>query len=345
MKILFVLIFLLIRCEINAQNLTGIWKGQFTIIDKQNRFSKNVNNNFEFELQVQQLEDGLLKGVTYSYKVKEYYGKADFTGKIAKDLKTVEIEESKMVEVKKNEKTDVCIMKCTMRYFKNSIGNEILTGYFTSINSINNKSCYRGKVFLKKVLTTSFPKEAFLNKLFDNKVDTLRKKIMTVSNQIPIIDSQNKEITLKRHIENEIIINKNVNQIADAILPEILTKRDNRIIANIQVNTSNVKISFFDNGIVDNDTITVFVLPNKIIDKRRVSNIPITIDLKFSNPFQKFEIISTANNLGEIPPNTALMVITVNNKRIEIPIMSDNKTNAKVIIEYRPDNELTIQRF
>ena len=43
-----------------------------------------------------------------------------------------------------------------------------------------------------------------------------------------------------------------------------------------------------------------------------------------------------AENLGEIPPNTALMVITAGKERYEVFLSSDEQRNAKVIINYVP---------
>ena len=43
-----------------------------------------------------------------------------------------------------------------------------------------------------------------------------------------------------------------------------------------------------------------------------------------------------ADNLGSIPPNTALMIITTGGKRYQLFISSDKQKNAKVVVEYQP---------
>jgi hypothetical protein len=49
------------------------------------------------------------------------------------------------------------------------------------------------------------------------------------------------------------------------------------------------------------------------------------------------EIVVVAENLGDIPPNTALMVVTpIGKDRVEIFLSSNEKKNAKVIIDYQP---------
>jgi hypothetical protein len=42
-----------------------------------------------------------------------------------------------------------------------------------------------------------------------------------------------------------------------------------------------------------------------------------------------------AENLGSIPPNTSLMVITTRNKRYEVFISSTEQKNAKVILDLK----------
>jgi hypothetical protein len=56
------------------------------------------------------------------------------------------------------------------------------------------------------------------------------------------------------------------------------------------------------------------------------------------------ELVTVAENLGRIPPNTCLMVITAGRKRFELPMSSDLQTNAKVIIEYKPEKGTQISR-
>jgi hypothetical protein len=62
---------------------------------------------------------------------------------------------------------------------------------------------------------------------------------------------------------------------------------------------------------------------------------PITININNSANYPFHELVIVAENLGEIPPNTALMVVTAGKKRYEIFLDSDQERNAKVIIQYK----------
>ena len=60
--------------DAGAQNLTGIWKGHFYMQ------SFGYVDRYKFEVQIEQLPNNALNGVTYSYKTTVFYGKADLKG-------------------------------------------------------------------------------------------------------------------------------------------------------------------------------------------------------------------------------------------------------------------------
>ena len=47
------------------------------------------------------------------------------------------------------------------------------------------------------------------------------------------------------------------------------------------------------------------------------------------------EVVMVAENLGDIPPNTSLMVVKAGDKRYEVRIVSDEQKNAVVIFKYQ----------
>ena len=50
------------------------------------------------------------------------------------------------------------------------------------------------------------------------------------------------------------------------------------------------------------------------------------------------ELVLYAENLGSIPPNTALMIITDGTNRYEVRLSSDLKNNASVRFELKNNN-------
>ena len=119
-------------------------------------------------------------------------------------------------------------------------------------------------------------------------------------------------------------------------LPKVLVERENHLVRTIQTSEENIQIELFDNGTIDHDSISVFDNNKQVIKNGELSYKPIKLKIKFSTEDNKHELIMVAENLGEIPPNTALMVITAGKQRYEIFLTSTEEKNAKVVIEYTP---------
>jgi hypothetical protein len=72
-----------------------------------------------------------------------------------------------------------------------------------------------------------------------------------------------------------------------------------------------------------------------VVSKGRLSEKPIDLQIKVNTMQPHHEFIMVANNLGSIPPNTSLMVITANDIRHEVFISSSTQKNAKVVINLK----------
>jgi hypothetical protein len=92
-------------------------------------------------------------------------------------------------------------------------------------------------------------------------------------------------------------------------------------------------VDLYDNGQIDGDTISLYLNGKLMVSRQRLSTEPIT--LKITMTEDENELIMYAENLGSIPPNTALMVVTVGDKRYEVNISSSEKTNGAVRFRYR----------
>lgn len=105
------------------------------------------------------------------------------------------------------------------------------------------------------------------------------------------------------------------------------------VIQTILIETPIVKVELYDNGQVDGDTISVFLNHQLILYKKGLSEKPITLDIPIQ-PFKDYEMIMFAENLGSIPPNTALMVFTCGKKKYEIYLSSSEIKSAAVKFRY-----------
>ncbi|PZX65922.1 hypothetical protein LX80_00416 [Hydrotalea sandarakina] len=384
-----------------AQNLTGIWRG-FFIQKNYNPFSGQfVEDRYKYEVQINELPNKALEGVTYSYKTTVFYGKAAFKGLFTPSTKNIIIKETKMLEIKASDLSVPCLMTCYLDYSKDG-KQQILSGTFSSIGEKDKNDCGSGTVYLMKVAESDFEPAPFLkqnpqvkqNNNSDlptgNTADIANKNIQKIQQALGLtpdgkwgpkskaalmsklpqfqgelnfantnainaiiqqIENINKSNSPKKQTQPNLAIQPKPNELKlnliDTTHPETkkevtlpppaeITTRKNKLVKEIFVNAADVKIDFYDNGVIDNDSITVFDNNKLVVNHARLSEKPITINLHLSTEAPTHEIITYANNLGDVPPNTALMVITAGNERHEIFITSDESNNAKVIITYKP---------
>lgn len=107
-------------------------------------------------------------------------------------------------------------------------------------------------------------------------------------------------------------------------------------IPEVEVDTGTIKLDFYDNGEIDDDTISVFVNKKLILSKERLGTKPSTtfIKMDLENTFQEIEMV--AENLGRIPPNTALLIVTAGTKRYRLYLTSTEQKSAMVRFIYEP---------
>ncbi len=369
MKNVFIFLFLLIPFLASSQNLTGIWRGHFQSSNsKMLERIYGLDDRYKFEIQLDQ-HSKLFNGVTYSYKTTVFYGKANCRGQVNDKTNKVLLEELKITEVRMTEGSDACIMTLFLNYSKSG-DDEFMEGTYTSMNTRDSSSCGRGTVFLRKVTTSDFYKEPFLVK---REEEALKKKVSppvvkkaestAPKTNPPVSKSTNppakknpttvaKKSSPKNTTPEKEITGANpsktiiapprtdtVKQIEKKInpnlsTPRVLVNRQNELIKTIVVNTTEVIVDLYDNGTIDNDTVSVYLDKKLIVSKQRLTDQPITVKLKLDDASDYHELVMVAENLGEIPPNTSLMVVKAGDKRYEVRITSTEQKNAVVIFKY-----------
>ena len=105
-------------------------------------------------------------------------------------------------------------------------------------------------------------------------------------------------------------------------------------IPEIAVDTGNIRLDFYDNGEIDGDSITVLVNKRVVLSNQILTAKPNTVFIRVdeTNNFQEIEMV--ANNLGSIPPNTALLIITAGSKRYRLFLTSTETKSAMVRFVY-----------
>lgn len=115
----------------------------------------------------------------------------------------------------------------------------------------------------------------------------------------------------------------------------VLEKRTNELVKQIVVDHDSVTVSLYDNGDIDGDSVTLIYNNTVITTHQLLTAQAKTFVLKVEPGNAKNELVMYAENLGSIPPNTALMIITDGNKRYEVNVRSSKNSNGVVAFKLR----------
>lgn len=113
-------------------------------------------------------------------------------------------------------------------------------------------------------------------------------------------------------------------------LVEKFETRKNIYTQELEIEGDSIRISFYDNGDIDHDTISVLLNKTPIMVKQELSARAITLYVVLDDKRPVSEIGMFAENLGKYPPNTALMVVTDGKHRYEMYLSSSLNQNALV---------------
>ena len=136
--------------------------------------------------------------------------------------------------------------------------------------------------------------------------------------------------TAKKQIEDKPILNKK-----ELPIPPVMKLRENNLVQTITSSTQNVIIRIYDNGEIDDDTISVYLDKKLVLSKERLSASPLVVNIRMDEDNNVHELVMVADNLGRIPPNTSLMMVTAGDKRYEVRITSTEQKNAVVRFVYQ----------
>jgi len=178
-------------------------------------------------------------------------------------------------------------------------------------------------------------------------VKTARKPNVAAKRQPAIINPVAKKVPVKSQTRIRQIINpqKDSAEYSPAVLkkktlifpppPLVLTRRTNLLVKQIETEAGEIRIDLYDNGEIDGDTVSIYHNNALLVAHTRLSQKPITFRIMVDPAHPHHEVIMVAENLGAIPPNTSLMVLTAGTKRYEVFISSTEQKNAKVVLDLK----------
>lgn len=351
-----------------GQNVTGIWKGYFISEDGQ-------HYRLEFQVKQNESGTLSTTGVSYSWQDDiRFYGKATMTGNFIQSSKNFRIREIKTVELN-NPMGGTCIMNYNLVYSKSGKEEFLEGTYLgkpevkTGTNPYEWGECGSGKVQLRKVTQSDFYLEPFLRtpkvttaapkKTTNPPVVTkppvtappaTKKPVTTVpkTNTGTVKATPTKPVAEKSKVITtppKTTTDSTNRKIAETIkptpekvvipTPAVLKNRQNELVKALVINSRDVTVKLYDNGEIDDDSISVFLNKKLVLSNKRLTASPLTIKLKMDEENDDQELVMVAENLGRIPPNTSLMVVEAGDQRFDVRITSTEQKNAVVRFKYQ----------
>jgi hypothetical protein len=323
----------------NAQRLTGTWEG-------------DIDGDEFLQVNIVEVAGGKLCGYTWDYRYanKNDYCKAYFSGSFKKEKSAWFVNGYSFMENSGGHS----LMQLTFRLDFEK-GQTVLNGYCRVKPSFFSGGGVAYEISLKK--TSNRPtmmteemkdcvKENEPPKKPTNKPPPVPKKNVPILKKpaAPITpkkkDSVTKPPVLKPKPKDTITkAQPPVTKVTPKVntLPAQTNGRVNKEISRIVVTDRKIKLEVYDNGTIDGDTVSIFYNGKMIMSHQRLSSKPIEIDVLLDENTSLHSIVLFAENLGSIPPNTALIILTTaSKKRYELFSSANLQQNAELIFEYKP---------
>ena len=106
----------------------------------------------------------------------------------------------------------------------------------------------------------------------------------------------------------------------------------------IPISGDSIELRFYDNAQIDGDSISLFLNDKLIFEHIRLTEKAYTIKLAVTELNPTNELIMVAENLGSIPPNTSYMVALLEEKRYEARLESTEGSSALIRLVKTNDN-------
>lgn len=111
-------------------------------------------------------------------------------------------------------------------------------------------------------------------------------------------------------------------------------QRTTELVKTLILDSPTIRIDLYDNAEIDNDTVTIFLNDRLLLYQQRLNNHALSVTIK-AVAGEEYELIMYADNLGSIPPNTALMTVSSGRDKYEVRLSASDKKNAAVRFRVR----------
>ena len=355
-KVLQLIIGVLLVLQLPAQNFTGQWKGQFT--DNSTSFVGWGGERCDYVLEIE-CKGKVVTGYSYTYfndGGKRYYTICKLAGKLNKAEKYIEVTEVERTKTNVPRNIRNCFQVHRLTYSQDGQDQNLEGTWIPAPNQegdcgygttslmrrvlqknatiFNNPTLKTNKPALKTppVVTKNAIKIKPVSPTVKTPPVTSNNNIKSKTVTPPLSNNIPRNILPPPAVNNVTVIEENTNKDVPVFknsAPEQLNtnigfeKRNSNLIKTIEIDNESFRVDLYDNGAIDGDSISLFFNGKLLLSHKRLSDKAITLTLQVDNKKPTNELVMYAENLGEIPPNTALMVVTDGDNRYEVRISSD----------------------
>jgi hypothetical protein len=360
-KIVYISILLLVGHAALAQkNLTGQWKGYF--VDKSSAFMNWGGDRCEYVLELE-CKGRVATGFSYTYfndGGKRYYTICRLKGTVSKEGQYVEVTEVERTKTNVPINIRNCFQIHRLTFYKEG-NDQVLSGSWVPAPNQEGDCGYGSTTLARRVMQQSFPGYNRANARntprpikglpdLRDKNKATAKTPPAVAKKLPV--KKDSPVALKRQPTTAPVKQPMVKQptptqpvIAQKDpLPAIpsnidFAKRNNSLLKTIEVENETFRVDLYDNGEIDGDSISLLYNGKLLLQNKRLTDKALTLNLTVKDNAGVNELVMYAENLGSIPPNTALMVVTDGNNRYEVRITSDTQKNGTIRFVHRPKTQ------
>jgi hypothetical protein len=354
-RFLLFFILMLFTCASFAQPIKGQWRGFF---NSAGDIVQSGGDNTEYVLEIE-LKGNKVSGFSYSYfEGRKYYVICSIEGTYYKSTKSIKVTETARIKGFTPPDWSDCLQTHILTYEKEGKKERLKGRWGTAPGQLG--SCGFGNTTLtRRTLNNNLPyaQKSAPSKMGYSKPQEkpMAKKAAPVkpkTTEKPAPPNGKKPVDPAPPKTNPVVVNPpkqvpavkeppfqqdQVKQNTPKASPGIqFEKRSTDIIKTIEIQQETFRVDLYDNGEVDGDTISLFYNGQLLLSHRRLGLQPITLNLQAKSGKDMNELTMYAENLGSIPPNTAVMVVTDGDNRYEVRIASDLKKSGTIRFVHKP---------
>ena len=362
MKIIILIFFIFLNLlPVSAQNFTGQWKGEF--VDKSSAFTGWGGDRCEYVLEIE-CTGTKITGYSYTYFSdggKRYYTICKLTGTLNKDSKYVEIKETERTKTNVPVNIRNCFQIHRLSYYQQG-DEQILEGTWVPAPNqegdcgfgttvLSRRVLKKNPTYYNNTITKDKPKTTapvVKNNPKTTKPPPVVKTEPVKKNPPPVVKTEPvKKTTAESPVQDTKKTDLTTNNLPKPQVPKTepaekkitdnrYEKRNNDVIKTIEIDNPGFTVALYDNGEIDGDSISLFFNGKLILSHKRLSDKALTLKLNVDESRDINELIMYAENLGTIPPNTALMVVNDGDNRYEVRISSDLQKSGVIRFLHKP---------